>query len=110
MCVPEQANLALTSILPMRVWPGILKLSVDKVIVSCKINTWDCTISGSTVKSSQCLFKSPENTEPPSKHFKMDFSYVSQLKTTGSSMSKKQLKGITQVIRKVGVTCPSMKD
>ena len=53
---------------------------------------------------------SSEHIEPTSKHFKMDFSHISQLKSTGSSMSNKQLKNITQIIRKVGVPCPSMND
>ena len=44
---------------------------------------------------------SSEHGEPPSKQCKMDFSYISQLKSTGSCMSNKQLKAITQVVRKL---------
>ena len=52
---------------------------------------------------------STENDEHPSKYLKMDFSHIAQLKSTGPSMSNKQLKGITQLIRKVGIPCPSME-
>ena len=38
----------------------------------------------------------------------MDFSHISQLQSTGSCMSNKQVKAITQVVRKVGIICPSM--
>ena len=51
---------------------------------------------------------SSEQGEPPSEQRKMNFSHTSQLKSTGSCMSNKQLKAITQVVRKVGITCPSM--
>ena len=51
---------------------------------------------------------SSEHGEPPSKQCKMDFSHIFQLKSTGSCMSNKQLKAITQVVRKVGIICPSI--
>ena len=38
----------------------------------------------------------------------MDFSHIASLKTSGASMSNKQLKVVTQIIRKVGVSSPSM--
>ena len=46
--------------------------------------------------------------ERPAKCPKMDFSHIASLKTSEASMSNKQLKVVTQIIRKVGVSCPSM--
>ena len=51
---------------------------------------------------------SSQSSQPPSKYIKMDLSHIAQLKSTGNFMSNKQLKAITQVVRKVGVHCPSM--
>lgn len=56
----------------------------------------------------QLTVATSESAEPSKKYLKMDFSHIAQLKSTGSSMSNKQLKAITQVIRRVGVPCPSM--
>ena len=65
-----------------------------------------CSFGGHQVYSSVI---STENDEHLSKYLKMDFSHIAQLKSTGPSMSNKQLKGITQIIRKVGIPCPSME-
>ena len=54
-CVPEPGVLALPSTLQTREWPGIVNISFDVVIVSCKINTSECTIKESDTKSSQCF-------------------------------------------------------